>query len=101
VARERGDISVFRGRMFKKLFGSKGSGGGGGGGPAAGGGGFGAPKTSPLSAVEKLKDVRAPARCSPMNKNLPANLAFISADPPRPSHLADAGHAREARGAAA
>ena len=54
--------------MFKKLFGSKGSGGGGGGGPAAGGGGFGAPKTSPLSAVEKLKDVRAPARCSPKNK---------------------------------
>lgn len=46
--------------MFKKLFGSKGSGGGGGGGPATGGGGFGAPKTTPLGAVEKLKDVRAP-----------------------------------------
>mmetsp|Transcript_3103 Transcript_3103/g.13977 ORF Transcript_3103/g.13977 Transcript_3103/m.13977 type:complete len:259 (+) Transcript_3103:222-998(+) len=45
--------------MFKKLFGSKGSGGGGGGGPATGGGGFGAPKTTPLGAVEKLKDTLA------------------------------------------
>merc|ERR1719337_206742 len=42
--------------MFKKLFGSKGSGGGGGGGPATGGGGFGAPKTTPLAMLEKLKD---------------------------------------------
>ena len=53
--------------MFKKLFGSKGSGGGGGGGPATGGGGFGAPKTTHLGAVEKLKDVRAPTRSSPKN----------------------------------
>lgn len=45
--------------MFKKLFGSKGSGGGGGGGPATGGGGFSAPKTTPLGAVEKLKDTLA------------------------------------------
>merc|ERR1719337_114249 len=42
--------------MFKKLFGSKGSGGGGGGGPATGGGGFSAPKTTPLAMLEKLKD---------------------------------------------
>ncbi len=89
--------------MFKKLFGSKGSGGGGGGGPATGGGGFGAPKTTPLGAVEKLKDVRAPARSSPKNmttKIFP-RISPSTADPPRPSRTADAGHAREARDAAA
>ena len=82
--------------MFKKLFGSKGSGGGGGG-------GFGAPKTTPLGAVEKLKDVRAPARSSPKNmttKIFP-RISPSTADPPRPSRTADAGHAREARDAAA
>ena len=65
MARERGDISVLEGGCSRNCSEARVPAAGAAGVPAAGGGGFGAPKTSPLSAVEKLKDVRAPARCSP------------------------------------
>ena len=50
------------GVMFKRLFGAKDAGGGGSAAPTGGGGGAGGKNT--LSAVEKLKDVRAPAPTS-------------------------------------
>ena len=50
------------GVMFKRLFGAKDAGGGVSAAPTGGGGGAGGKNT--LSAVEKLKDVRAPAPTS-------------------------------------
>ena len=58
-ARRAGDISASRAIMFKRLFGAEKSGGGSA--PSAGStGGGGGGKTTPLGAVEQLKDVRHP-----------------------------------------
>lgn len=58
-ARRAGDISASRAIMFKRLFGADKSGGGSA--PSAGStGGGGGGKTTPLGAVEQLKDVRHP-----------------------------------------
>ena len=65
--------------MFKKLFGSKGSGGGGGGGPATGGGGFSAPKTTPAGRGREAEGRACPLSLLPQkydDLNLPANLTL-------------------------
>ena len=74
-ARRAGDISASRAIMFKRLFGAEKSGGGSA--PSAGStGGGGGGKTTPLGAVEQLKDVRHP------RSHLP-RVSFFFGNPPR------------------